>query len=389
MLIHMKNVRNVNIWEKYIDFKMIVTYDCKRKELIKMDKISDSELIELVKQGNENAYEELYQRFHRLAFYYAYKLCKNDADAKDIVQECFLEIHRSINSLKENSFFKAWMYKIVSSKCKKLFRKNKHITNDFEDDVMVNNVKEDRIEFIPEQLSHFKNDQDLLNTFIDQLPNAQSSIVVLFYLEQFSLKEISDILDIPIGTVKSRLSYARMYLKKALDSYRGSGEEPLSFHAFDAALAFALTTSFAAMKPPVIKLKGKKLQFHGSSNILLNVAMGSLAVTVVGAGAAAYQNLTQMPNRSIPENVSTQTIGKNTSQFHSITVLDEIIDNPQDAYFSLIEWACCEEMLNQKTKEELSSYQPLYEELKAYGGPFYERLVEKQWASIYELKQSK
>lgn len=361
----------------------------KRKELTSMNEISESHLIELVKQGDTQAYEELYQRYHKLAFYYAYKLCKNDADAKDIVQESFIEIYRSIGSLKENSFFKAWMYKIVSSKSKKLFRKNKHITSDFENEAVLGEVREQRIEFIPEALAHFKNDQELLNAFIDQLPEAQRSIVVLFYLEQFSLKEIAEIIDLPIGTVKSRLSYARTYLKKALDAYKGAGEDPITFHALDAAIALALSASFTAMTPPMIKPKGKTYQYHASSNLMMKIAMGTLAVGITGAGVSAYQQWNKSQEPNIPVNASTQYSDKQVMPFHSITIKDEVIQNPQDAYFTLIGWACCEEMLNLKTEEELLMYLPLYEELKAYGGPFYERLVEKQWTNMYEKKQLK
>ena len=70
-------------------------------------------LIEAVKNNENGAFEQLYDEFHKLAYFFAYKLCRNEADAKDAVQETFIEVYRSIHTLKENSYFKAWLYKIV------------------------------------------------------------------------------------------------------------------------------------------------------------------------------------------------------------------------------------------------------------------------------------
>lgn len=70
----------------HIDNTFFVTYDDKKGRYNFM-KYSDVELIDLVKQGDEAAFEELYQRFHKLAYFFANKMCKNDADAKDVVSQ--------------------------------------------------------------------------------------------------------------------------------------------------------------------------------------------------------------------------------------------------------------------------------------------------------------
>lgn len=337
-----------------------------------MGKLSDMELINLVKDGNEDAFEELYQRFHKLAYFFANKVCKNEADAKDAVQDSFVEIHRSIHTLKENAYFKAWMYKIVVSKCKKIFRKNKYVTNDFENEIMVNELKEDRMEYIPEASMHFHSDQDILNCFIDRLPSAQRSMIVLFYLEQMSINEISEILELPVGTVKSRLSYARTYLKKELTSYSDQYGESLTFQQLDALIVGALTTALMNLKPTMILPKKLLSRMH-----MAMVGGLSAAMIVCGVGAYAYLN----HDGSAKEESKEQA-----RRFQTIVLEEAVIDNAQDAYFFLVAWACCEEMMDQKTQEELLSKKPLYEELKHYGGPFYERLSRKGWSAIYENK---
>ncbi len=65
---------------------------------------------------------------------------------------------------------------------------------------------------------------------------------------------------------------------------------------------------------------------------------------------------------------------------------DDVIDNAQDAYFTLIAWACCEDMINQKADAEIRLIQPLYEELKRYGGAYYEQLKTDLWADAFESR---
>lgn len=353
----------------------------KKKRGIFMDKISNEDLIEQVKLGNETAFEELYQRFHKLAYFFAYQLCKNDADAKDILQDTFVEIHRSISSLKENSYFKAWMYRIVNSKCSKLFRKNKYVTNDFENDALTGDIREERMEFNPAYFAHFKNDQEVLYHFIQQLSASQRAIVVLFYLEEMSLKEISECLDVPLGTVKSRLSYGRTYLKKEMDNYYKNNDEKLTFHSLDTLIASTLTGAFSLTKIPVtgfgIVPFFKKARIHF---IPACVVIGSI-LTVASGGILLYENWQNQHPSNLQER---ETAGLMKQEFHPVNVHQEVIDNPQDAYFTLQSWACCDEMIIQKSQEDIQNYQLLYQELKQYGGSFYDRLVVKNWSSAFE-----
>lgn len=103
----------------------------------------------------------------------------------------------------------------------------------------------------------------------------------------------------------------------------------------------------------------------------------SAAMIVCGVGTYAY-----LSNNGQTGNETSEQVKK----FQRVVLEDETIDNAQDAYFSLISWACCEEMMDQKTQAELLSKKPLYEELKHFGGPFYERLTQKGWSEIYEKK---
>lgn len=343
------------------------------------------ELIERVKSGDESAFEELYHEFYKLAYYFAFKLCHNEADAKDAVQDTFIEIHRSISTLKENSYFKAWMYKIVHSKCKKIFRKNKYITTDFDNEPMIRTITEDRREFTPEQFVHFTSDQEALHSCLDQLPSSQRAIIVLFYLEQMSIKEISDIMEIPVGTVKSRLAYGRNYLKRALNEYEQLYGQTIDFHELDALIVTLLVKEAAEgiSGAPLFSVKKQRFSHNITHAVATKMILGVISLVVAGSGIGLFLRRQDHSQTTIQENDSHQR------RFASQTVNDEVINNAQDAYFTLIEWACCEEMINEKSEDAIAEMQPLYEELKLFGGLYYEQLVNQNWAAAYEARLTK
>lgn len=337
-------------------------------------------LIEAVKTGDKNAFAQLYEEFYKLAYFFAYKLCRNEADAKDAVQDTFIEVHRSIHTLKENAYFKAWLYKIVHSKCKKIFRKNKYITIDFEDEPLINSIEEERIEFTPEQMVHFTNDKEVLDSLIEQLPKSQAVIITLFYLEQFSIKEIADILEIPIGTVKSRLSYGRSYLKKALDEYEKTQGVTLSFREFDALVTTVLLNEVEQLvkKPMIFKFFDRVSDLMHGTYAQLVIGAVSAALVLGGIYSVGLSNIGADNDDGISDN-----------HFVEKQVGDEIIDNAQDAYFTLISWACCAEMINEKTDAEILFVKPLYEELKVHGGAYYQQLQRDQWTKAFEKRLTK
>ncbi len=357
----------------------------KKREVVNHMNEHRCEIIDRVKSGDENAFEELYREFYKLAYYFAFKLCHNEADAKDAVQDTFIEIHRSISTLKENSYFKAWMYKIVHSKCKKIFRKNKYVTTDFENEPVIGTIAEERREFTPEQFVHFTSDQEALQSCLDQLPDSQRAIIILFYLEQMSIKEIADILEIPTGTVKSRLSYGRNYLKQALDEYEQMHGQAIDFHQLDVMIAALLAKELAeeVIGVPLFSVKKQHISHKISHTVGAKVIIGALSVLLIGSGVYLFLDDDESPQSTIQENDSHQR------HFSEQTVGNEVIDNAQDAYFTLIEWACCEEMIREKSENEIAEVYSLYNELKLFGGLYYEQLVDRNWAAAYEARLSK
>ena len=113
---------------------------------------TDEELVQMLQNDSEEAFNLLYQRYVKLVYYIAYRFCKNDADSQDIVQETFLQVKRMIRNINNPALFKFWLNQITVSRCKNLFRKNKYVTYDDEHYEVKNNLTETREDVLPEAI---------------------------------------------------------------------------------------------------------------------------------------------------------------------------------------------------------------------------------------------
>lgn len=170
------------------------------------DQIYDELLVLKCQDGDRNAFDELVSRWQERLWAYAYRLLGEKDTAWDMVQETWMTIVKKINSLKHAEAFPQWIYRILSNKCTDWIRKQQaqrqlkeNIKEEFKD------VKQDR--------STQDSKYDALRKAFKQLSSEQRLIISLKYAEGFDVKEISKILDIPEGTVKSRLYYARKQLQ--------------------------------------------------------------------------------------------------------------------------------------------------------------------------------
>jgi len=171
-------------------------------------KIFDGLLVLQYQSGSKKALSMLVYRYHL-------KLCKHsywythDIDAsKDIVQDSWGIIIHKLNSLRDPNSFGSWAMRIVTRKSLDYLNKNKRERE------KVKAIQEAFNE--DENNAQYESDLKKLKSAIQLLPNGQQLVLRLFYMEEYSLKEISTILEISTGTVKSRLYHAREKLKTIL-----------------------------------------------------------------------------------------------------------------------------------------------------------------------------
>ncbi len=180
--------------------------------------ISDEALVEKMKAGSEAAYTELVRRYMKKAYSIAYQFVGNSEDAKDLSQDVFIKIYQSISSFREEYKFFSWFYRILMNHCINFRKKeSKFLFNTQElTDYRISDSSENGL--IDEKIQKDELRTEI-NRAIAKLPLKQREIVILCEIEGLSQREVSEILNMSEGTVRSRLFYARRKLKKYLMNY--------------------------------------------------------------------------------------------------------------------------------------------------------------------------
>ncbi len=166
---------------------------------------SDEALMRLIVQGDDKAFNVLYQRYSPKMYHYFYRmLYQNTNKAEDFTQELFIKIIEKATLFDPDKKFFSWIYTIASNMCKNEYRyqsKRKHLQHQAED-FTFEDYGEWSTDNIDPQIF-----QECLQEELNELSEAHRMAFVLRYQEDLSIKEISQILDCPEGTVKSRIFY--------------------------------------------------------------------------------------------------------------------------------------------------------------------------------------
>jgi RNA polymerase sigma-70 factor (ECF subfamily) len=169
--------------------------------------------VQQARDGNPAAWDALFRRYQLPLYVYVFELVRNQQTSLDIVQETFIAAVRHIGGLRDDGKFGSWLFGIAHQKVIQLWRKH--------------GGKEILFDEIPESPDEFENSPDDLlirreqetefMNLLNQLPLPQRSVLLLHFVEDFPLEEIARITETQLGTVKSRLHYAKKALRKLLE----------------------------------------------------------------------------------------------------------------------------------------------------------------------------
>jgi len=180
-------------------------------------------LIQRCKDRVPGAFDELVSRYEKRVFNFAYRIAGNYDDAMDVVQEAFIRVFSSLHTFRGDAYFTTWVYRIVTNVYldeKKKSKSHRQVSLDEAIDLEENQVDR-QIEDagpLPSEVVESKERARVVQNAINSLPDYQKIIVTLYHLQHRSYEEIAEILNLPIGTVKSRLNRARLALMEKLES---------------------------------------------------------------------------------------------------------------------------------------------------------------------------
>jgi RNA polymerase sigma-70 factor (ECF subfamily) len=175
-----------------------------------MRNLSDQEIIDSVRKGNDSDYSIIVDRYKNKAFSMLKRMLKDNFDAEEVLQDCFLKAYNSLNSFKGEAKFSTWFYRIVyNTALTKLSSKKRIIETemssvedhfDLESDYNPADIEvEDLNEFIKE--------------IVNKLPERHSAVITMFYLNEMTIEEISEVMQLSVSNVKVMLHRSRNVLR--------------------------------------------------------------------------------------------------------------------------------------------------------------------------------
>jgi RNA polymerase sigma factor (sigma-70 family) len=203
---------------------MIMAEPVERTELESPGPEHESELVRRARKGDLQAYDDLVKRYQERIYATIYHMTSNHEDANDLAQDSFIKAFQALKSFKGGSTFYTWLYRIAVNKTINFLKQRKNRTHMSLNDIDFNAEHDtDLIALISEKTPRrdagLKELQKKLNEALLKLSEPHRLVVVLHDVQGQSHEEIAEIMDCNIGTVRSRLFYARQQMQAELADY--------------------------------------------------------------------------------------------------------------------------------------------------------------------------
>jgi RNA polymerase sigma factor (sigma-70 family) len=164
----------------------------------------------------DEAFGKLVELFQDTAYQYAYAILGDSQLAQDITQEAFLTAYEKLGQLREPKAFPGWLKRIVLTHCNRL-RRGKHLSVEpFEEITDIPTIEPD-----PANIIEVRDLEEKTLAAVETLPDHERVVVRLFYLQEYTTKEIAWCLHLPVTTIKKRLQYAREHMRENIIETQG------------------------------------------------------------------------------------------------------------------------------------------------------------------------
>lgn len=250
----------------------------------------NQKLINLVKDAQndvKDAFDKLYHESFRHAYCTASLLLKNEQDIEDVLQNSYMYVAKYIKDLKNPESFNNWLGVIVKHECQKHISKQKRASDIFR---VAKKAKEfdltDENQMLVDYMEKSES-REAIQRIVDELPQDKRACIVLFYYEQHSLTEISEILGVPEGTVMSRLYYARKKLEKEFGKLQKKDESLFGVSVIPLIVSLFAYQAKTAVIPPAIESGVIAAVTSAEGLAVVSGASSALAGTTAAAGSVS------------------------------------------------------------------------------------------------------
>ncbi len=195
-----------------------------------MEKMQIAQLVDKVREGDNAAFETLYNETNKGAYFVALKITGNEDDAMDILQDSYVKALDKLSQLKDSATFVSWFNQIVANTAKNYICKLKPVLFNTEEEELASQdwQAEEDADFIPEESMDNSESRKAIMDIIDSLPEDRRLCVLMHYYDDMGTAQIAKTLEISENTVKSHLLLARKSIKKTIEELRRKGATILS-----------------------------------------------------------------------------------------------------------------------------------------------------------------
>ena len=166
-----------------------------------------------LKKGEKEGFDEIYRSTCNRVYFRARQLLGNEEEAKDLVQIVYIEVYKNISGLQTPEAFYTWLDKIIYNQYTKQIRKKSEVLLTEEGYSVLEEVESEDLSTFPESMAEQKETSRIVKEIINELPELQAVTISLYYYDQLKIEQIAEIMSCSANTVKSRLYYAKNYIK--------------------------------------------------------------------------------------------------------------------------------------------------------------------------------
>lgn len=301
------------------------------------------EIVKAAQEGDNRAFEALYNMTKDSAYFIALSITKNEQDALDIMQDSYIKAFRSISTLDKPEVFDSWIGRIVANTSKNYISRKKPML--FEDmgteSIGEWNEEEFNKDYLPQESVDSKETSRLLMEIIDRLSEDKRLCILMYYYQEMSVKEISEALELPVTTVKYKLLAARAEIKKGVEDLEKRGTkiyalfpftlfpaqfknietEFLKIHSSPNYSSFSFSVNAAPSQAVATEVTKAVIKKGFLSTVAGKVTAVSVAAIIAGSGITAA------------------VVAANSSKKESPSAITETVSNEDDTKYYTLEEA--------------------------------------------------